>query len=795
MASHTNERMRASDWVTLIIISIIVSTCGVLGVSYVMGAGRASFNLTETLVYIGIFTVVAGVVFFLMDLLFNWVCKTRYCEGATSTADAKAAKHRTGTVLSRITPRWSAKSIIVFCLVMAVFWAPWLIANYPGGTYWDTYYQIYQVYPENHPIAVIPWEEIYNQTLTDAWLVDHHPVLVTLIYGAFGWVSDQLTGNWMAGVFLFCLLQGIAHIVAFTCAVAYLRRRNCPIVLCFCAYAFFCIMPFISTWAMCMVKDSLFGLLCVPYFIMLFEAVRTHGKSLSRARSIVVFVLLGLFMCLTRKNGIFIVVPTAIFAAATLTRRHGAAFAQSGAVKACLIQIGTCVVTMGLVLPFVVFPAANIQAGGTQEILGSLFQQTARYLSDYGDEITVTEKRAIGRVLDYDEIADSYQYNFADSVKYRYNLDATPQDILEYLKAWATQGARHPDSYLAAAASLAGYYVAPTAYANIRMVTVDTYMGTPERHVLYNPPELDEFRKTLDDSYKAVAETPGIDLPLLIVVYAFWLPAGLLYTTRRRRMRCKTLLVPAIVMLLFCMISPVYDARYCVPIFDMAPLLVCAIAALRVKQLGRDGSANSADAHAAHEIEMRKFNTSEFRGPTEINDSALGNASYKPSPMDEAASAPQTNMPNIPRKKPKRKPSTQKPFEVRPFFTEGIGSEIENDAQTAEEKKPAIYSRHTPYGQKFGPKFELESEGARTPDIASRVELEPSPTPHNEFAPDPKPRWQPERTPNLRIARAKLPDFSVREGFWPKEPKIPQFARGRVYNSDQTELPELRKAR
>ena len=55
--------------------------------------------------------------------------------------------------------------------------------------------QIYQIYPENHPVSVIPWEEIRDQTVTDAWLVDHHPVLTTLIYGGFGWVSDQITGN------------------------------------------------------------------------------------------------------------------------------------------------------------------------------------------------------------------------------------------------------------------------------------------------------------------------------------------------------------------------------------------------------------------------------------------------------------------------------------------------------------------------------------------------------------------------------------------------------------------------
>ncbi len=720
--------MRASDWLLLIVIAVVVAACGVVGTSYVSGQGEPTLDPTETAALIGIFTVITAVVIFLVDKLFAWVVRTRHVDTVPEAApvprpadaaypyppdrfteyivmdehsaevtvretfddpdahgfieaieevpfpepDAPApsgtpgvsvicfgpkdeaahlpirdlaryplyeldhvaqrqcapapeqvAKHTIDaavvhpavaaepnnqdhpagpavmypiaplpqpktTFLGRITPAWKPSSIIIFCAVMALFWAPWFIANFPGGTYWDTYYQIFQVYPENHPIAIIPWAEIYDQTLTDAWLVDHHPVLTTLLYGAFGWVSDQLTGDWMAGVALFCALQGIATIVAFTCAIAYLRRRGCPVALCFLAYVFFCVMPFISTWAMCMVKDSLFGVLCVPYFIMLFEAVRTRGASLSSPRAIVLFVVVGLLLCLTRKMGIFMVVPTALIAALTL-RQPSAPPAPKPrtATIACLAQALSCVLVVGLLLPFAIFPLANIAPGGTQETLGPLFQQTARYLRDHGDEISVQEKRAITAVLDYEKLADQYQYDFADSVKYRYNLDATPEQILDYLRAWATMGARHPDSYLAAFASLAGFYVAPTAYANIRMVTVDTHMGPDDRYMLWNPPELDELRHSLDDAYTAVAEMPGVDLPLLIVTYAFWLPACLVFICVRRRLRAGTLLVPSLIMLGFVLISPVYDARYCVPIFDLAPLLVCALGAIGATMYGK----------------------------------------------------------------------------------------------------------------------------------------------------------------------------------------------------------------
>ncbi len=457
---------------------------------------------------------------------------------------------------------------------MAILWLPWLIANFPGGTYWDTYYQIYQCYPENHPIAIIPYAECYDNTLTDAWLCDHHPVFDTLIYGAFAMASDALTGSWMAGVFVFVCLQGIAYVLTLTTAVAYLRARRCPVILCFIIYVFFCIMPFVSTWALCMVKDSFFGLFFIMYLIMLFEAVRTHGASLMRPRAIVLFIILGLLLCLTKKAGVYVVVPTAVIAAIAC-RSH-----LRVPSVVFLGQAVVCILVMFLLLPSVVFPLLNIAPGGRQEMLGTLFQQTARYVTTYPDEVTDEEREAIDAILEYDNLPDQYTYDFQDSVKYRYNINATTDDLINYLKTWAAQGLKHPESYLASLMSIAGFYVAPCGIVNIRMVTVDTHMGDDNRYMLYNPEELDWLRNGLDEAYDTVAHIYGLDVPVLLVVYVLWLPAALIFIACRRRLRCATLFVPAVILMAFCIISPVYDARYCIPLLDGVPLMVGMIAAL-----------------------------------------------------------------------------------------------------------------------------------------------------------------------------------------------------------------------
>lgn len=556
--------MQRRDWVFLIVVSFVVAFCGVFGVSYVMGEGYPYFRLWAEVLLTCLSTIVVAIVFLFIEAAFFSKCLS---------AVRRREEGKGYRLLNRLTPQWSLRSIALFAAIMALLWLPWYIANFPGGTYWDTYYQIFQVYPENHPIAVIPWAEIYNKTLTDAWLVDHHPVFTTVVYGAFGWVSDQLTGNWMAGIAAFCIIQGLLHVIAFTAAVAYMRRVGCPPLLNLLSYAFFALAPFISTWALCMVKDSFFGLFYVPYFMLLFEVIRTKGACMGRPRNMVLFALCALGLCLTKKTGIFVVVATAVIGIIAF-RRH------RQACEAFIIQGLLPTVVVMVIFPLLLFPALNIQAGGTQETLGPLFQQTARVLHDYPNDVSTEEEAAIRGVLDYDKLAAEYRFDFEDSVKYRYRLEAGTADIIRYLQAYAAMGLRHPDSYFGAFMGLAGFYVAPTAPINIRMVTVDTKMGDEQRYMLWNPDELDGLRLGLDDAYDTISKIPVLDLPLLIVTYAFWLPALLAFVTFRNRMKCWTLFIPPLVLLGFCIIAPVYDARYVIPILNGAPLFFCAIVVL-----------------------------------------------------------------------------------------------------------------------------------------------------------------------------------------------------------------------
>lgn len=84
------------------------------------------------------------------------------------------------------------------------------------------------------------------------------------------------------------------------------------------------------------------------------------------------------------------------------------------------------------------------------------FQQTARYLREYPDDVTASEKKAINRILDYDVLAEKYNPELSDPVKitfrFRDNDDDPKLDgyMKDYFKAWFAMLRRHPGVYIQA---------------------------------------------------------------------------------------------------------------------------------------------------------------------------------------------------------------------------------------------------------------------------------------------------------------------------------------------------------
>ena len=63
---------------------------------------------------------------------------------------------------------------------------------------------------------------------------------------------------------------------------------------------------------------------------------------------------------------------------------------------------------------------AGVKPGGKQEMLSIPFQQTARYVKYYGNDVSTEEEKVIRKVLDYDTIGKNYDPDLSDPVKNTY---------------------------------------------------------------------------------------------------------------------------------------------------------------------------------------------------------------------------------------------------------------------------------------------------------------------------------------------------------------------------------------
>jgi len=461
---------------------------------------------------------------------------------------------------SVIAPDWNRRSIILHALVMFAAWLPYLIAVFPGTMNWDTAYQIDQCYSDG-TVWVVPWAD--TESVSDAHFSDHHPLFDTLLYGVFALSSDKLFGTWNYGVFAFVVLQAIFTAATFTLATAYLGRIGSPRKLTAGVFLFFCLIPFYPFYAASMLKDSTFAPLFVLYFIMLVECARTRGSSLAESkRAVACFVVLGLLLALTKKPGLYIVLLSSLVLV----------FVYRKAWKAFVLQAGVVVVVMMVLLPFAVFPALNVIPGEKQETLGTLFQQTARFVVQYPNEVTDDERAAIDRVIMFDGIDERYNPYCSDTVKFFYRYDTcTGDDLSNYLRVWIDQGLRHPWTYVESMLVTTAPYITFDGELEVHENAMDVYNESPR---VWQPAPLAPLKNAVVGLYHWLLNAPVLFALFRVGLYAYVVPSLVFIALVMRRSRYVPVFIPLALSLAVCIVTPVFHARYALPLLYLTPLLV-----------------------------------------------------------------------------------------------------------------------------------------------------------------------------------------------------------------------------
>lgn len=321
---------------------------------------------------------------------------------------------------------WSVNGFRRAFIILCAVYLPFLILAFPGNVCWDAAGQIEQV-------------------ILQSGYSTHHPLAHTLLMGGLTELGKRLLGSYEAGLFCYMLLQLAALAAALASTIAVLAKRQARKELLWALLILYCITPVYSNMASTALKDVPYSSAMVGYIICLALITECPGR-LKKFGFAAGFAALQVGVILLRNNGIYVILLSGVVLTVFFLKQYGWRTAGGR-----FLGILGGSVAVGLLLTVLLARCCGAEAGSKGEMLSLPFQQTARYLQYYGEEITPEEKEAIEAVLgDTRELALQYNPSSADYVKACFRKEASTGELLAYLKQWGYGLTKHPGVYVEA---------------------------------------------------------------------------------------------------------------------------------------------------------------------------------------------------------------------------------------------------------------------------------------------------------------------------------------------------------
>ena len=440
------------------------------------------------------------------------------------------------------------RSMLYSAGVLFFSWVPFMILSYPGSLASDTIFQIWQI---NGDIQY--------------WA--HTPLFHTLCLKVFIRIGEVIFHSQTAGFFLCTISQGIFMALVLGYSLQRLYERNCPLLIRRIIFIIYLLTPAYSNMVTTPGKDLAY-MGCFLWYMLLLEkliyACKNGKEKELGVRYWAVLVAVQICTALVRKNGIYVIVPTGIILALPAIRSRGK--------KTALIIFLTC-----CVLPFAgqrvsqycMEKITGARPASVSEALSIPFQQTARYLKYYGNEISAFEKEAIDAVLgDSSILGEVYSPDISDPVKMNYNNEASGADLVRYFKAWAMGLRKHPGVYMEAFLQHVYGWFYPGADNVIRYEVEPWYLS-----IFSIPPFMLWSREILKRLYEMNGRIPFLSLLENMGLFS-WMLFYLIFRKNVDR-RDKLMLIPLVLSLLICMASPAFygHPRYGYPILVSLPFI------------------------------------------------------------------------------------------------------------------------------------------------------------------------------------------------------------------------------
>lgn len=430
---------------------------------------------------------------------------------------------------------------------------PYLLLEYPGCIYPDTCGSIEQFfgYPD------------FSATLcsTDPSVIqtNHHPILYTGLFGGTIWLGN-LIGSQAVAVCTFLLLQTVLHAWVLAQLFTLLRPKTgkWKVALWWGCVSFTALFPIYGFWSSTLLKDTFFATCMLWLMLLLVKVVQSEGKILHRHSFMLYMTAVALLFMLSKNQCVYIIILLTLIVVA--------------AYKPYRWRLGgglLVAITIYEVFLHVLLPACHVALSGRQELHGFMFQQTALYLKEHPDDVKPAERQAIAALLPYDSIAQLYNPDLQDPVKFRYNVGASNQAFATYRSVHLHMMLRHPDVAFRSLWRGCNAYFYPTG--RFPLFYPSCAVNDPPTPDFY---QLQPFFQPQPSGMKAVLALPvvgwffdmGLYIPLVLL--------GCLVALCQRQWNVVLVLFPIIVSIGILIVSPENGCfRYAMPIVWVAPLL------------------------------------------------------------------------------------------------------------------------------------------------------------------------------------------------------------------------------
>ncbi len=439
-----------------------------------------------------------------------------------------------------------SKYFLFSFIIISLCWLPFLIIYLPGSVPHDGYQQI------NMAFGIVEFS-------------DNHPWAVTLFMGALMRIGRVVSDNF--GVFLVVITFYVLEALCYSIICYKIRKWKAPRLFYIAVLLFFSVVPVFGAYAQALIKDGIF-MAFVALFITLYtecclSCLHIIPKIDIKKQMCFLFIV-GFIVCLTRKNGIYMVLPADVLLCV---------FFDKGKKRVALLLSALLALSYFSVNEKI--PAAiGIEPGSVKEMLSIPFQQTARYLKEYPDDITEEEAEAIEKVLRLD-VGERYFPEVSDPVKNTFH--SGEEDLAEYFKVWRTMFWRHPGVYLEATIHNAyGYYY--PFYNFSRLQPYQFYIkgepiATGDFDIHYIMPE--KLRNWMANYAMIWRNMPGLAQLLNPGFYSWVLLLICGYTVYSHRYKRMLLFVTPLLNIVIYIASPVNGfLRYAMPLLACMPVLI-----------------------------------------------------------------------------------------------------------------------------------------------------------------------------------------------------------------------------